>query len=420
MKKVVEVVGSLAVGGAERVALEVAAGLGRRYGEEWRAELWVLGPADLEATRFERSIETEAEKRGVPVRRLVFPSLRDRAARARLGEALRDEAVDLVHVHNRPQDWQVVALCRALGVPVVYTVHLSYPHQRLSTRLLYGAVSRAVPRVVCVSQAVARHVQNVEYVDAGKVRVIYNGIRMDVFAPASAESRAAKRAALGWGDDRFVWLYAARLSEQKGHEYLLQAMARLPSSSRALLALAGNGPREQELKALAAQLSLGERVSFLGARSDVSELLGAADAFASSSRQEGHPLSLLEAMACELPVVAPRLAPIEEIALDGAPVFFGPPIEGWAESHDPQLMAEALLSVELDSRRGRPVAGAMRAHVGDKFSLDVMIDRHAALYGEIVGQAGSRRLGDLSGTLTTWAGKLLGLPAGARRGGFAR
>lgn len=408
MRRVVEIVGSLAVGGAERVALEVAAGLGRRHASDWHAEIWVLGPPDLGSSNFERSIQTEAEKRGVPVRRVIFSSLRDRATRARLADALRDERVDLVHVHNRPQDWQVVALCRAFGVPVVYTVHLSYPHQSLKTRLLYAAVARAAPRVVCVSQAVARHVEKVEYVDPGKVRVIYNGIRMDVFAPPSAEDRRAKRAALGWSDDRFVWLCAARLSPQKGHEYLVQAMARLPDSSRALLALAGDGQNEKELKAQSAQMGLADRVTFLGARSDVAQLLGAADGYVSASRQEGHPLSLLEAMACELPVVAPRLASIEEIACEGSPVFFGPRVEGWASSHDPGLLAEALLSVERDSNRGRSSSALARAHVGSKFSLDGMIDRHAAVYAEIVDTVAARPCPALRGAITSLATRVLG------------
>ena len=409
MRKVVEIVGSLAVGGAERVALEVAAGLGARHRADWHSELWVLGPADSSATGYARTIQSEAEKRGVPVRRLTFISLRDRATRSRLSAALKAEGVDLVHVHNRPQDWQVVALCRALGIPVLYTIHLSYPHEHWKTRLLYGAVARSVPRLVCVSKSVARHVEKMEFVEPLKVRVIYNGIRMDVFAPSSAERRAAKRAELGWPSDRFVWLCAARLNSQKGHEYLLQAMARLPASSRALLALAGDGPKEAELKAEAARLALGDRVSFLGARSDVAELLGAADGYASASRQEGHPLSLLEAMACMLPVVAPRLAPMEEIACNGAPVFFGPSIEGWANEHDPGLLAEALLSVERDPARSA-TTGRARAHVAEKFSLDGMIDQHAALYGEILDAEDARPWAELRHVVTSWLGKRLSGP----------
>lgn len=382
MRKVVEVVGSLAVGGAERVALEVAAGLGRRHPQQWRAELLVAGPIEEAATTsFEKSIKSEAEKRGVPVHHVNFASVKDREARRRLRDFLVENAVDLVHVHNRPQDWQVVALCRMIGVPVIYTVHLPYTYEKLQQKLLYAATGMAVPRVICVSKAVARQVRDEERVPIEKIRVIYNGIRMELFTPPTAEARAAKRRELGWGDD-FIWFFAARLHEQKGHEFLLEAFARMPGTSR--LMLAGEGPLEQPLKAQCTRLGLDGRVTFLGPRRDVPALLGAADGFACSSRQEGHPLSLLEAMACELPVVAPRLPSIEEIAMEGIPVFFGPSVTGWADKHDPQQLADALVSVEKDPGKARAAARAAREHVATQYSLDAMIDAHAAEYADVL------------------------------------
>jgi glycosyltransferase involved in cell wall biosynthesis len=379
-RKVVEVVGSLAVGGAERVALEVAAGLASRG---WRTEMLIAGPEDPN-TQFQKSIAVEAEKRGVPVHHVPFTSLRDLGSLRRLGRWLRDSRVGLVHVHNRPQDWQVVALCRALRIPVLYTVHLPYTFDRLRQRVLYVAIGRAVPTVVCVSKAVARQVRELELVPEKKLRVIYNGIRMDVFTPPSAEARARTRAELGWTDADFGWVMAARLHEQKGHQYLLDAIARLPADSRARFALAGEGPLEAQLKEQAARLNLGDRVKFLGPRRDVPALLGAADGYACSSMQEGHPLSLLEAMAVEIPVVAPRLPSIEEIAMDGTPVFYGASITGWATSHDPAAMAEAFLHVERDPAAAKARARAARAHVAQKYSLDAMLGDHEAVYRAIL------------------------------------
>jgi len=380
MKKIVEVVGSLAVGGAERVALEVAAGLADRG---LRTEMLVAGPEDPD-TPFQKSIAAEAEKRGVPVDHVLFRRLVDPASARRLASWLRTNEVGVVHVHNRPQDWQVVTLCRALRIPVLYTVHLPYTFDRLRQRLLYVALGRAVPTVICVSRAVADQVRALELVPESKLRVIYNGIRMDVFTPPAAEDRARVRAELGWDDRVFGWLVAARLHDQKGHTYLLRAIARLPAESRARFALAGEGPLEAQLRSEAAALGLGERVEFLGPRRDVPALLGAADGYACSSMQEGHPLSLLEAMSVELPVVAPRLPSIEEIALDGTPVFYGPSIEGWATAHDPDAMAEALLAVERDAESARARAHAARAHIAEQYSLDAMLRKHEEVYGELM------------------------------------
>jgi glycosyltransferase involved in cell wall biosynthesis len=287
------------------------------------------------------------------------------------------------------------------GTPTIYTIHKPYTHKTRRSRLLYMALGRAVPKVICVSNAVFQQAHKVESLGADKAQVIYNGIRLEVFRPLSPEQRASKRAELGWHDDRFVWICAARLDPQKAHKYLLEAMARLPATSRAQLILAGEGPLEATLKAQAAHLDLSDRVLFLGPRSDVPALLGAADGYACSSREEGHPLSLLEAMGCELQIVAPRLPSIEEIATVGSPIFFGPKVDGFAESHDPQQLADALYAVECAPKGPDRQAASARAHVASKFGLDSMIDCHAALYDEVLGSPLSKRLRMLR-RITSW------------------
>lgn len=401
MKKVIEVVASLAVGGAERVALEIAAGLNARHSEAWRAELCVLGPSGEDKTGFERSIRAEAAKRGVTLHSLAFSSPMDREGRRRFCGFLTDQGVDLVHVHNRPRDWQVTAMGWLVGTPTIYTIHKPYTHTTRRARLLYTALGLAAPKVICVSNAVFQQAHIVENLKADKAQVIYNGIRLEVFRPLSPEQRASKRTELGWRDDRFVWICAARLDAQKAHKYLVEAMARLPATSRAQLMLAGEGPLDASLRAQVTHLGLEDRVFFLGPRSDVPALLGAADGYACSSREEGHPLSLLEAMGCELRIVAPRLPSIEEIATVGSPIFFGPKVDGFAESHDPQQLANVLYAVECAPDSPGLRVSSARAHVASKFSLDSMIDRHAALYDEVIGSPRSKRL-SLLRRITSW------------------
>ena len=371
--RVLQVVGSLAIGGAERVALAIAVGL-RARGDE--ASILVAGRASSVGA-YEDSLVAEAERRGVAIDRVDFAGVRDRGSRTRLAAFLRQGRFDVVHAHNRPQDWQLVALCRVLGIPVVYTVHSSTLLTRRQ-RALYALVARAVPKVVCVSRSVARHVETHEHVPARRIQVIYNGIDPDRFRPSEPAARAQKRAELGWADADSVWICAARLVPVKGHRFMLEAMARPEVPPRSRLALAGDGPLAGELAAQAASLGLGGRVIFLGGRKDVPELLGAADGFLSASLSEGHPLSLLEAMAAELPVVAPRLPSVLEIATTGAPVLYGPDLEATVAGHDPAAIASALRAVgEEDARRA---ARASRAHVAKSFSIAAMMDAHQALY----------------------------------------
>jgi glycosyltransferase involved in cell wall biosynthesis len=383
-RDVVEVVGSLAVGGAERVAIEVAAGLAERG---WRADLLCAGP-EARGADFDRSVEGEAKARGVPVHHLDFRSITSGDTRRRLAAFLRERKPAVVHVHNRPHDWQVVAACTALGIPVVYTVHLTYQYPRLRQRALYAACGLLVPTVICVSRAVAENVVREERVHRGKVKVVYNGIRMELFRPASPEDRAAKRQALGWAPETFVWICAARLNAQKGHRWLLEGFARLPATSRARLVLAGDGPLQAELEAQAARLGIADRVQFLGARRDVPALLAAADGFATATLQEGHPLALLEAMASGLPVVAPRLPTVLEVAPpSGGTVLFGPDRLEQCDAHDPAHIADVLAAVEADAARHRQAAATARAHVASRFSREAMIDGHAAIYEDVAALA---------------------------------
>lgn len=378
--RIMQVVASLAVGGAERVALELAAGMVARG---ITAELLCARPGGgAPPTEFERSVMREADGRGVRVHRMDFAGPRDRGARHRFAQLLEERETTLVHVHNRPTDWQVVAMCRLLGVPAIYTIHLPYPHTPRQ-RALYAVTAQAVPAIICVSRAVADHAKVSERVPESKLHVIYNGLEMSRFAPRPPLARIAKRAELKWEPDDFVWLCAARLNEQKGHVYLIDAMDRLPPTSRARLVLAGEGPLAEALEAQRQRMARPERVTFLGPRRDVPELLDACDGYACASIQEGHPLSLLEAMATGTPVVAPRLPSIVEIADGDTPYVYGPTLAGAAPSHDPAQIAEALYAVEKDALAHRTRAARGRARVVSAYSLGSMLDGHEALYRKL-------------------------------------
>jgi glycosyltransferase involved in cell wall biosynthesis len=201
---------------------------------------------------------------------------------------------------------------------------------------------------------------------------------------AGDAARERLRAEMGFGAGDFGWVCCARLADLKGQGFLLEAMAALPARSRSRLALAGDGPLEAALKAQAAQLGVGERVRFLGSRRDVPALLAAADGYACASQVEGHPLSLLEAMATTRPVVAPRLPAIREIAMEGAPLLYGPTLDGKAETHDPAEIAAALMQVEDAPEVYAAHARASREHVARAYSRDAMLDQHEDVYRTIL------------------------------------
>ncbi len=146
--------------------------------------------------------------------------------------------------------------------------------------------------------------------------VIPNGIRLP--SPPDPAVRAEVRAELEYAADDVVIGIVARLSEQKAHQVLFEAVARLaPTHPRLRLLVVGGGPREAELTALAAMLGIAERIRFAGIRRDVPRLLAGLDVACLSSVHEGVPITVLESMAAGLPVVATDCGALRDLVEDG-------------------------------------------------------------------------------------------------------
>jgi glycosyltransferase involved in cell wall biosynthesis len=204
-----------------------------------------------------------------------------------------------------------------LPIPVVIsTVHSVAETGRHSTKIgprdfLYRVTSPLADVTVFVCEAAAaRH-------RLPRSRVIPNGIDTDRFRP-DPERRARARAALDLGHT-FTWLAAGRLMWKKNYPLMLEAMARQPA---AVLLIAGAGPDESQLRALA-----GPNVRFLGTRGDMPDLMNAADAFVLSSTVEGLPTVLLEAAASGLPTVATDTGGVSEAVIHGRTGYVVPPHE---------------------------------------------------------------------------------------------
>ena len=169
-----------------------------------------------------------------------------------------------------------------------------------------------VDAVTAVSCTAAR-----PWLEAGIVRdenlaIIPNGVDTDRWK-RDEDVRAAKRKELGLSNE-FLWLAVGRLEPVKNHTTLLRAFAKIASKTR--LVIAGAGPLHAELRSLALELGLRDRVSFPGFQSDVCRWMQAADGFVLCSSWEGLPITLLEAGACELPAVITDIPGSREVLPD--------------------------------------------------------------------------------------------------------
>ena len=247
---------------------------------------------------------------------------------------------------------------------------------RFTHRLAFRA--GAIP--VAVSAAVAASLDDVYRV--GQCRHIANGIQVASYGKA-AVARAEWRARLGFGADDVLFACVARLKGVKNHRMLLDAFARMPAQNkRTRLLLLGEGPLQASLESYAQSAGIADRAHFLGLRDDVPDALAAADVFVLSSKWEGNPLSVMEAMAAGLPVVATRVGGIPELVEHGVHGMLVPAGDAGAMSH-----ALALLADSPDLRQAWSAAARRRAV--ESFDIERMVDNYESLYLESLELFGS-------------------------------
>jgi glycosyltransferase involved in cell wall biosynthesis len=230
-------------------------------------------------------------------------------------------------------------------------------------------------RIIAVSEHVRRGIIKRVGVDPVDVTTIVNGIDVTRFSGGGARTRC--REEFGVPDGSRLIGVVARLTPEKDHATLLEAFAIVSAQrSDVVLAIVGDGPTLAEAKETARRLGIEGLVRFTGSRLDVPDILSAFDLFAMSSKEEGLGITLIEAMAAGLPVVATAAGGIPEIVQDGVTGFIVPP-------GDSQGLADALLRGLSDDARGREMGEAGRRRAVERFSLTRMIGDYEKVYAEL-------------------------------------
>lgn len=363
--------------------LVLAKGLGRGG-----TERLIVGAArHLDRSRFELVVAyllpwkdafvADIEATGTEVVCLDAPRPTSVAWLHRLRRLVRERRIDVVHTHM-----PLPAVAARLALPgrrpaFVHTEHNMWDRYRRPTRWANAATYRRNARVIAVSDGVAGSIRS-----RVPVEVVVHGTDPSLAVSGEA-ARVAARAELGLAPDARVVGSVGNFTAKKDQATLLRALAGLPAAGLggggdALLVLVGLGPLEDELRALARQLGIAERVVFAGSRDDVFALLPALDVFALSSRFEGLPIALLEAMASGVAPVATRVGGIPEVITDGRDGLLVDP-------GDPAALAAALARVLGDDGERARIAACARARAGD-FDLVHAVRRAEEVYRQALGR----------------------------------
>lgn len=273
------------------------------------------------------------------------------------------------------------------GVPVRIATHRAFIDKRPGWYpRLHGALvnSGIVSTLIAVSEQVRKMAVEVEKVRPEKVQVILNGVDLPPLEPEKrAHIRQKVRQELGLPPECPLLLTVGRLTEQKGHTYLLQAIpAVLESHPGAVFAFAGEGELQDKLTAQAAELGISRAVCLLGLRPDALRLLQAADVFVLPSLWEGMSMALLEAMAAGLPVVVSEVEGIGDLLTPERDGLVVPP-------RDPAALAGAITRLLSDGGLRGQLGKAARQKVAADFSAEAMCARYADVFWRLLGEEGN-------------------------------
>lgn len=296
----------------------------------------------------------------------------------RLAAFLKKEKADVLHTHGWGTFLEGIVAAKLSGVEVIIHAEHGTDHlEKARRRVAYRMGALVVQKIVAVCETIRERFIREYHIPEGKFHTIRNGVDTDFFRQ-DMQLRKSTRRELGYSEHDVVIGTIGRFCAVKDYPMLLRAVALVvQKNSMAHLLMIGDGPDMVDLKRLAEKLGLEGNIRFLGMRDDRLRLLNAMDVFALTSVSEGLPITLLEAMSVQLPVIATNVGGIHELVTSRN--------EGvLVESQNPHMFAneleQLLLSTDLRIQMGRTGQQRVLSH----FSLGSMVHAYEEVYREHV------------------------------------
>jgi glycosyltransferase involved in cell wall biosynthesis len=365
---VMHVVHSLNLGGAERLAAQIATTLS----DEFDIFVACIDEAGLWAPDVRRG--------GVPVYEIGRQPGIDIVVAARLAALAHRNGVRLIHAHQyTPYFYSVLARVLSPRVRLLFHEHgRHYPEIDSPKRIAVNShvFQRLTSRVVAVSEECRERVVRYEGFTRDSIKVVYNGVMSP--PPADRATRDAIRLQLGLDPGDIVTGTVGRLDPVKNVPLAIASLASLlPDFPRLRLLVIGDGPARAEIEAAAEEHGVTDEVVMTGFRADAAELVRAMDIFLLPSLTEGTSLALVGAMAAGVPAVATSVGGTPEVLEHGRTGLL-------VESRDQDALTAAIRELIEAPDRARSMGEAARQVYLDRFTFEGMIERFRAIYRELL------------------------------------
>lgn len=375
--KLAHVISSCCAGGAEMFVKSLLENI-TKTDRINSIQLWVMSkiedisPNDVQKLEFEKKFIYEMESSGVEVKFVKKRPGRDWSkAKKELRKIYNSFKPDIIHTHLESVTFHT---CRALSkynVPIIQTIHstvINYPF------IQKYYINKKTNGYVAISKKVVYNIHEKIGVGHERIYLIYNGVKVDKFKVTNRDICRSVNTIIAIG----------RLTKAKDHENLLNAMKilidklNIEGIKAPVLLIVGEGELEKELKEISASLGINEYTKFLGIRQDIPDLLSKSDIYVMSSEWEGLSISLIEALASGIPIVATDAGSNNEIIENEANGLIVP-------IKDPEALAEGLYRVIVNPDLRRKFTSNSEVKV-KKFRIEDCALNHIDMYTKIVKQ----------------------------------
>ncbi len=369
--KIMQIIWGLDKGGAERVVVDLCVGLKKR-GHQVSVCCFVGGGR----------LQSELEESGVPVHVLRKKGRYDITVLFRLIHLFRKWQIEVVNTHLITADLWGRLAAKMAGVPVIVTTEHSADPRLYRSRfqtMLDTLLGRATSKIIAVSKRVREHHLSTQSYRDSIFAVIYNGVDLEKFNSSGDSSISLKKKELGIDDlSAPVIGNIGRLVPQKRQDLFLEVMASIVKQSlRAVGLIVGDGHLRDPLESQVEALGLEQNIIFTGARGDIPELLTTMNVLVMSSEQEGFSVTILEAMASGIPVVATDVGGSAEVIKHGVNGFLHP-------FGDNRAITESVLKILGDRTLSRNFSAAGKSTIRNHFTVTKMVAATESLYEELL------------------------------------
>lgn len=367
MIKILQIIDLLHWGGAQRMQVFLA--------EQLNAHDVELTVVSLNASGGS-PVPEYLRQHGARVVIFPFPKFLSLGSFWKLFNFIRRERFDLIHTHLTYANIFGTLIGRLTGTPVIASLRTagydSRYHRPLRQFIETTVVKYGAQRIMANGYAVAEFGR--ERFAPREIDILVNAI--DLPAPLADGERLALRKELTGDPARPIVISVGRLDLPKGFPDLIRSFVAVRKAHpRAALVIAGDGPMSSELDALVQKLHLEDSIFLLGQRDDVPRLLEAGDLYVSSSHWEGLPVSILEAMASGLPVLATAVGDIPHLVVPEAGVLISP--------RQPDELASEIISLLASPARLEQMGAAAREHIRKNYSSGIWVYKLLNLYASV-------------------------------------